>query len=143
MDIIEIKTLIDITNTRVIRLNQGSQLEIDQQRNFITLMQCIEIRSIVSYDMPPLLEKNQDLKKFKFGSIYKGKHSIWTFRFSTDRESIYYDDLGNPLGCLVEDLHEVPIIKNLTETVNIDKSIFDCKDPLFTNTIVNIVTENN
>lgn len=141
MDIIEIQTLVDITNTKVNRPSQGLQQQVDQQRNFITLMQCIEIRSIVSYDSSPTLETEQDIKKLGFGTSYKGKHSIWTFRFKTDRDSVYSDDTGNPIGNLLEDIHEVPIIKNLTETINIDKSIFDCKDPLLKNTIVRIVTD--
>jgi len=141
MDVIEIQTLVDITNTKVNRLTQGTQLEIDQQRNFITLMQCIEIRSIVSFSKSPKLDLDQDAKKLGFGSNYKGKHSVWTFRFETDRDGVYTDNEGNPVGALIEDLHEVPIIKNLTETINIDKSIFDCKDPLTRNTIVRVVTD--
>ena len=78
MEIIEIKTLIDITNTKVIRLNQGSQFELDQNRNFITLMQCIELRSIVSYDITPVIEKI-DIKSLGFGTAYKGKQNVWTF----------------------------------------------------------------
>jgi hypothetical protein len=140
MDIIEIQTLVDITNTRVIRLSQGSQLELDQQRNFITLTQCIEIRSIVSFSASPKVDE-VDLKKIGFGTAYKGRHKVWTFRFETDRESVYQDNDGNPVGGLIEDLHEVPVIKNLSETINIDKSIFDCKDLLLKNTIVRIVKD--
>lgn len=140
MDVIEVQTLVDITNTRVNRPTQGSQLEIDQQRNFVTLAQCAEIRSIVSYDSKPTVEE-QEVKKLGFGTAYKGKHRVWTFRFSTDRELVYADNEGNPLGHLIEDLHEVPVIKNLSETINIDKSIFDCKDPLTRNTIVRLVKD--
>lgn len=139
MEIIEVQTLVDITNTKVNRLSQGSQLEIDQQRNFVTLMQCAEIRSIVSYDATPQVKDSQDLKKMGFGSAYKGKHKVWTFQFTTDRDSVYLDNEGNPVGGLIDDLHEVPIIKNLTETINIDKSIFDCKDSTLKNTIVRLV----
>jgi hypothetical protein len=142
MDIIEVRTLIDITNTKANRPTQGTQLQIDQQRNFITLMQCIEIRSIVSFDQSPVIEENQDLKKLEFGSAYKGKHTVWTFRFATDRDSVYLDDTGNPIGCLLDDIHEVPVIKNLTETINIDKPIFDCKDHLLKNTIIKVVPDN-
>jgi hypothetical protein len=142
MDIIEVRTLIDITNTKVNRLTQGSQLQIDQQRNFITLMQCIEIRSIVSYDRPPTVEGDQDLKKLGFGAAYKGRQTVWTFRFATDRDSVYLDDQGNPIGSLLDDVHEVPVIRNLTETINIDKSIFDCKDHLLKNTIIRVVPAN-
>jgi hypothetical protein len=139
MDVIEIKTLVDITNTKVNRLGQGSQLSLDQQRNFVTLMQCIEIRSIVSYEDRPMVE-NIDIKNLGFGSSYKGRQNIWTFRIIPDRESVYLDNDGNPVGLLEEDLHEVPIIKNLTETVNIDKSIFDCRDIKYKNIIIKAIT---
>jgi len=135
MEIIEIQTLVDITNTRAIRLNQGSQLEVDQNKNFITLMQCIELRSIVSYDTRPTNEKT-DLKSLKFGSAYKGKQLVWTFRFAPDRLGAYDDGTGNKVSNLINDLHQVPIIKNLTETINIDKAIFDCEDSQYKNTII-------
>lgn len=140
MEKIEIKTLIDITNTRVNRLGQGNQVQIDQQRNFITLIQCAEIKSIIEYTFSPTMEE-VDLKKLGFGSHYKGRHSVWTFRFQTDRSGVYQDDNGDPVGLLLEDLHEVPIIKNLSETINIDKPIFDCKDQITKNTLVTLLGE--
>ena len=135
MSVIKIQTLVDITNTRVIRLTQGSQLEIDQNRNFTTLMQCIELRSIVSYDSRPDVE-TRDIKGIGFGSKFKGSHKVWTFVFRSDRSGVYQDNEGNPVGALIEDLHEVPLIKNLTETINIDMAIFDLKDPANKNTII-------
>jgi hypothetical protein len=135
MEFIEIQTLIDITMTRVTRSSQGTQLQLDQQRNFITLTQCIELRSIVSYDLGPACEK-KDIKNLNFGTNYKGKNLIWTFRFRPDRSMVYIDDSGDPLGHLINDLHEVPIIKNLTESINIDKPIFDINDERFKNTII-------
>ena len=135
MEIIEIQTLVDITNTRVIRPNQGSQLAYDQNRNFITLRQCVEIRSIISYDNPPASEM-LDVKELGFGSEFKGKHRVWTFKFIPDRVGVYADEHGDAKGSLVEDLDSVPIIKNLTETVNIDKAIFDCKDRTSKNIII-------
>jgi hypothetical protein len=135
MQIIEIQTLVDITNTKVIRPNQGTQLQLDQQRNFITLMQCIEIRSIVSYDSRPAFE-TLDIKDMGFGSAYKGKHTVWTFRITPDREGVYTDDKNDPVGELVNDLNQVPFTKNLLETINIDKAIFDLKDSQYKNTII-------
>ena len=135
MEIIEIQTLIDISMTRVVRHNQGTQLQLDQQRNFITLTQCIELRSIVYYERGPTCE-TVDIKNLNFGTAYKGKHRVWTFKFNPDRSLIYQDLEGNPIGFLVNDLHEVPIIKNLTETINIDKPIFNIKDERFKNTII-------
>lgn len=135
MQTIEIKTLIDITKTGVIRNNQGTPLELDQQRNFITLNQCIELRSIISYDIDPTSE-TIDIKNLGFGTEYKGKQKVWTFVFRPDRDHAYMDEHGRDPAILVEDLHQVPVIKKLTETVNIDKAIFDLRDLQFKNTII-------
>jgi hypothetical protein len=141
MELIQIKTLVDITNTRVTRPNQGTQLALDQNKNFITLMQCIEIRSIVTYDMPPTVE-TVDVKGMGFGSEYKGKHKVWTFTIRTDRDGVYIDPEGNPVGKLVSDLNNVPVIKSLTETINIDRAIFECADALSKNTIITALLGN-
>lgn len=135
MQIIEIQTLIDITNTKVTRLNQGTQLQLDQNKNFITLLQCIEIRSIISYDTKPQIEE-VDVKSLGFGSAYKGKQTMWTFRITPDRIGVWTDDNGDEIGELIGDLHEVPVIKNLEETVNIERAVFDCKDGKYKNTII-------
>jgi len=135
MEIIEIQTLVDITRTKVTRPNQGTQLAYDQNRNFITLMQCIELRSVVSYDQPPEVSK-MDIKDLGFGSNFKGRQNVWIFTFIPDRVGVYTSADGNSIGSLIEDINAVPIIKNLTETVNIDKAIFDCKDLASRNTII-------
>lgn len=134
MEIIEIKTLVDITNTKVSRPNQGTAQEYDQFRNFTTLMQCIGLRCVVSYDDSPNVEEI-NLKGLGFGSAYTGKHRVWTFTFRPDRISSYEDE-GNPVGLLVHDLHEIPIIKNLLETINIDKAVFFTYESQYKNTII-------
>jgi hypothetical protein len=139
MDTIEIQTLIDITNTRVVRPNQGSQLQMDQYRNFITLCQCAEIRSVINYEESPSAE-TQDIKGLGFGTAYKGKHTMWTFRFNSDRPDVYVDDQGDLLGFLINDLDQIPVIKNLAETINIDKAIFELKDVRYKNTIITAIT---
>ena len=134
MQIIEIKTLIDITDTKVNRLTQGTQLEHDQFRNFVTLKQCVEIRSIISYDTGSVCE-TVDVKDLGFGTKYKGKHIVWTFRFTPDRSGVYFEN-GNDVGALIEDVHSVPVIQKLKETINIEKAIFELKDPATKNTII-------
>lgn len=135
MDTIEIQTLVDITHTGVIRLTQGTQQQLDQNKNFITLMQCAEIRSIISYDVTPTREV-LDIKSQGFGNSFKGRHAIWTFVLRPDRSGVYIDEHGDPVGCLIDDLNGVPIIKNLTETINISKAIFNLKDIASRNTII-------
>lgn len=140
MEVIEVQTLVDVTRTKAIRPNQGSPLEHNQYRNFMTLRQCIEIRSIIDYDTPPSVE-TVDLTGLGFGSAYTGKHRVWTFRFKPDRVGVYVSEDGNRVGSLLEDLDSVPVIKNLSETVNISKAIFSCKDSAFKNITVRVVED--
>lgn len=137
MEYVEVRTLVDITNTRAVRPNQGSLLEINQQRNFITLLQCAELRSVIEYETPPECEL-LDVKNLGFGSSFKGKHRVWTFKFNTDRSGVYLFD-NDPVGGLLGDLHEVPVIENLTETINMTKAVFDSKDSVFKNIVVNFL----
>jgi hypothetical protein len=81
METIEIKTLIDITNTKVSRANQGSTFEFDQFKNFTTLMQCIGLRCIITYDENPQVEE-VDLKNLGFATdkwyhYKKDGHYAW------------------------------------------------------------------
>lgn len=137
MIIIEIQTLIDITNSKVSRPIRGRLKEHDQFRNFTTLKQCAELRSNITYETDPSLE-SRDVKGLEFGTAYKGKHNVWTFRFTPDRSGVYSDGRSE-IGCLIEDIDGVPIVQNLTETVNIAKAVFDLKDPATKNTIIKAI----
>jgi hypothetical protein len=137
METIEIKTLIDVTNTNKNRSNQATGIEYDQYRNYTTLMQTIGLRCIIDYDSDPQVE-NLDIKNLGFGSAYKGKHNVWTFRFRPDRR-LAFEDNGNPVGLLLNDIHEVPIIQKLTETINIDKAVFFTYDSQHKNTIITAI----
>lgn len=137
MLVIEIQTLIDITNTNVIRLRPGLQLEHDQYRNFTTLKQCLELRSNILYETDPQLE-TRDVRDIGFGSKFKGKQKIWTFKFSPEREGAYSSNY-DPIATLADDIHGVPIIQKLHESINIDKAIFDLRDPATRNTIITAI----
>ena len=141
METIEIKTLIDITNTDTRRPNQGTQQEYDQYRNWITLNQCIEMRSIITYDTNPTNELI-DIKGLGFGKEYKGKHRVWTWRFNPDRATAFSNESGG-LPLLIDDLNQIPIIKNLLETINIDTTVFDLKDENLRNTVLKIISGND
>ena len=137
MQRIKIQTLIDVTCSQAKRPGQGDPLEVNQYRNYTTLLQAIGLRTNIDFDNPPVCETKK-INGHVFGSEYDGKeHAVWTFEFSTDRDDVYDD--GTEKGKLVllkEDLHNVPVIKNLTETINTDKSIFDLKSAKYRNTIV-------
>lgn len=133
MKLLEIKTLIDITNTNVRRINQGSQLELNQFRNWTTLLQCIGLRAIIDYDKNPICEK-VDVVGLGFGTAYKGKHNVWTFRFNPDQEDAFFNG-DDSIGLLKNDLDKVPVIVNLCETINIDKAAFIVNDVKFANIV--------
>lgn len=134
MEVIEIKTLVDVTNTEVRRIDQGTQLELDQYRNWVTLLQCIGLRSNINYDQPPTSDL-VDVKGIGFGSEYKGKHRVWTFQFRPDVLGAFDNDEG-ACKLLINDLDKVPIIVNLTETINILQAVFATEDKKFANTTV-------
>ena len=137
METIEIRTLIDITNSEVRRSNQGTLTEVDQYKNWTTLKQCIELRSLIDYDSNPTIT-TVDIKGLGFGSEYKGKQQVWTFRFRPDRAGAFSTD-DNSVGLLEDSLHLVPVIKNLTETINTDKAVFNLKDEKSKNTVIKLL----
>jgi hypothetical protein len=141
MQTIEIQTLVDITDTKVARPNQGTPLQHDQYRNFTTLRQCVEIRSIISYDASPTVE-TKDLKDLGFGSNFKGKHKVWTFRFYPDRSGAYVEG-NSEVGALLDDVSGVPVIQKLTETINMDTAMFELKDATTKNTIIKAIQGTN
>ncbi len=134
MEVIEIKTLIDITNTDVRRINQGTQQQLDQFRNWTTLLQCIGLRSIINYDKDPRVEE-VDVEDLGFGTEYKGKHRVWTFQFRPDRPDAYAENLESVI-LLKKDLDKIPMIVNLTETINTQRAVLDTCDQSFANTVV-------
>lgn len=137
MDIIEIKTLIDITNTEVRRINQGTQQELDQFRNWTTLMQCIGLRAIINYDRNPS-STIVDVKGLGFGTEFKGKHRVWTFQFRTDRNDAFAER-NDSIILLVKDLDMVPMLLNLTETINTRQAVFSVFDKKYTNAVVKAI----
>jgi hypothetical protein len=83
-----------------------------------------------------------DVKDMGFGSKYKGKHNVWTFRFTPDRSGVYFNN-GNDIGSLIDDVNGVPVIQKLKETINIEKAIFELKDLSTTNTLIKALQGTN
>jgi hypothetical protein len=135
METIQIKTLVDITKPPVSRPGQGSILEQNQYKNWITLQQCIGLRSIIEFNELPKSEI-VDIKGIGFGNRYKGLHRVWTFEFTPDRTMAYDDEGGNIIGLLFNDINNVPIIEKLNETINIKQAVFDLESPQYKNTII-------
>ena len=134
MEVIRIQTLIDITNSNIRRINQGSQQQLDQFRNWTTLLQSIGLRAVIDFDRDPTVE-TVDVKGLGFGTNYQGTHQVWTFDFRPDRATAFADK-NDPVALLKIDLDKIPIILNLTETINTEQAVFELVDAKSKNTVV-------
>lgn len=114
-----ITTLVDITRSNCHR-SEIDKVKIGQQANFNSLRQSIELRSNIVWDNDP---------KFNSGALpmeLDGKANYWTWEFSAEREDVFKKG-DDPVGLLVDDLHGVPIIDQLHNSVDLTPSIFNTK----------------
>jgi hypothetical protein len=114
-----IMSLVDITRTNPHRSETDTML-LSQQANFNSLIQAIGLRSNVAWEQDPIRYE---------GSLphpFEGRGAYWSWEFTVEREDIFFNENG-PVGLLIEDLHNVPIITNLTETVDIDPAVFQTR----------------
>ena len=112
---IVIKTLVDITKTGVRRREQGDEVKLQQQQNFQTLQQVINIRSLIEDNADPKVE-TRDVTG-EFGKRIQGEHKVWTYEFVIPHDGVFNDG-KDPIGFLKEDFNNIPIIGGLTETFN-------------------------
>jgi hypothetical protein len=110
-------TLIDITRTNIGRLEIDEKKRL-QQGNFNSLIQAIGLRANPEWIEDP--KKNDG----RLPDPFSGKGTYWTWEFSVEREDVFL--LGNdPVGLLLEDLHGVPIVTGLDDTIDICPAVFD------------------
>ena len=113
-------TLIDITNTNVIR---GDSPQRDQQRNWETVLQVLSLKTQPHIINLPEKLPEWNLDRYStprswFGDFYQGVQTIWAFRFYGDRDDVY------SLEQLCEDFDQVPVILGLEETARFMLPIF-------------------
>lgn len=113
-----IQTLIDITRTGVYRKENGTDLTRAQQQNFDMMLQSIGMRANPIYDYPPSWEL-VSLSDYTFGNHYTGTHKVWNFTFHIEREDCFLDEFNDECGLLLNDIHYVPIVRELLETASI------------------------
>lgn len=117
-------TLVDITNTGVIRHSPEEELRRNQQRNWETVLQCIGLRA-----QPQLIEgpycKELDIDNNDiFGDFFHAtKQKVWLFSFGVEPADVFLVDT-DPVGQLDKDFAQVPIICGLTETAKFILPIF-------------------
>jgi len=106
-----ITTLVDITRTNVFK-EEVDEHQTKQQANFDSLRQAIELRSNVYWNQDPLALEGTLPEPFN------GRAAYWVWEFETEREDLFLKD-GDPVALLKDDLHGVPIIAGLDETVDL------------------------
>ena len=84
----------------------------NQNSNFTTMLQLLQMRANVTWEHPPKRMELQTLGNHAFGSFYEGKHTTWHFQFFSEQPGLYGDDL-DPIANIVGDFHQVPIINSL------------------------------
>lgn len=125
-----ITTLVDITRSNANRV-ESDLIKIGQQANFNTILQTIGLRSNVTWVTDPKMENGT------LPDPFQGKATYWQWEIDCEREQIFERD-GDPVGLLTDDLHGVPVVADLKNTVDIDPAIFDTKTNNF-NTYIEII----
>jgi hypothetical protein len=113
----------------------------NQNSNFDTMIQLLQMRGNVTWEVPP--KKISDtLGNFTFGSFYEGTQTTWHFQFFTEQTGVYGEDLS-PTEALLDDFHHVPILSFCKETVTFPLSTFDTQNPKTINTYFSFAGEYN
>jgi len=141
-----IHTLVDITDNgnlkqqfpfkttadQVIHDKHSLAIARNQNSNFNTLLQLLQMRANITWEVPP--EKiNDTLGNSNFGSFYEGKHNTWHFQFFTEQSGVYGND-DMMTSSLISDFHNVPIISFCKETATFPLSTFDTENHKTINT---------
>ena len=101
----------------------------NQNSNFATMLQLIQMRGNITWDSPPQSWES-DLRtcgNHGFGSYYEGKHTTWHFQFFTEQSGVY-GDLVDPTASLVEDFSLVPVVADCSNTAHLPIHTFVTKE---------------
>jgi hypothetical protein len=107
----KIITLIDITRTNPTRVEQDPTI-LGQQANFNTFLQGIGMRANIEWEQDPVMDT---------GALplpFDGRATYWTWEFAVERDQVFELD-NDPVALLVQDLHNIPIVSNLLNDVDL------------------------
>lgn len=114
----KLRTLIDITDTGA-RFDKSNP-DWHRQQNYITLLQTISMRANPIVEKSPKSSKH-NISNMGFGTNYKGSHTVWELDFHTDFAIVNIEDIK-------KDVDLIPVISGLSETIKLDKSVFQTED---------------
>ena len=120
-------TLIDITATGFTRRPKTPAEVIlrNQQRNYETFQQLISLRAQPTIERVPVQLQDVHIDDHTFGNYYMPSlfpYTIWMFNFYSEQLDAY-SNADSPIGSLISDFNDIPIIDNLTETAKINNTI--------------------
>lgn len=135
-----VHTLVDITDNgllqkpfpfktlggEVVHDKQSLAMARNQNNNFNTMLQLLQIRGNITWEQPPM-RLDQTLGNTGFGRFYEGKHNSWHFQFFTEQMEVY-GDAQDPTGQLKDDFNLVPIINFCKETATFPINTFITQD---------------
>lgn len=114
-----ILTLIDITRSYASR-SESNKIKVGQQSNFNSFLQTIGLRSNIDWIQDPILHTG------RLPEPLEGKANHWVWEFDVEREDVFLKD-KDPVGHLVDDLHGVPVVIDLHNTVEISPAAIQTK----------------
>ena len=99
----------------------------DQNSNFATTLQLLQMRGNVTWEQPPQKVDLANLANHGFGSYYEGPHTTWHFQFFTEQSEVY-GDIIDPTSSLVDDFGLIPIVADCTNTAHLPIQTFVTKE---------------
>jgi hypothetical protein len=119
MERYRIITLVDITRSHAHR-SETDIIKQGQQANFNSLKQAIELRSNIEWYDDPSMETG------RLPEPAEGKSNHWIWEISVERDFVYATE-SDPVGLLKEDLHGVPIIAGLQESIELSPAVIQTR----------------
>lgn len=111
-----IYTTVDITPTGVINSNNKLEFNFEhrrnQQRNYDTLCQVISLRANI-YNPSVSVDFIDSVAAVFPNPNLPDSYTVWSLEFWCDRENVF----GENNSALINDLHMVPIVPGLGETI--------------------------
>ena len=150
-----VHTLVDITNNGNLRkefpfktdanevIHDKHTLAIarNQNSNFNTMSQLLQIRGNITWETPPM-RLNEPIANMRFGSVYDGKQNSWHFTFFVEQSEVYGQQ-QEPTAQLIEDFDLVPILNFCKETATFPTTTFTTQNSETINTYFSYAGEIN
>tara|TARA_B100001057_G_scaffold409979_1_gene424892 strand:- start:302 stop:817 length:516 start_codon:yes stop_codon:yes gene_type:complete len=99
----------------------------DQNSNFNTMLQLIQMRGNITWELPPHMLETPNLGNHGFGSYYEGSHKTWHFQFFTEQSGVY-GGMIDPTEYLSGDFNLVPVVADCANTAHLPIQTFVTRD---------------